>query len=123
MTDMVEKVARELAGHVQGLPWDELPEHRKAVTPRAEWGKLCFRDMARAAIRALMEPTEEMLKAREGLYDFPPDQEDREDWQAMLKAALDEPECPMCDECGKYPADPPSKLCPGCQAYREHTAI
>lgn len=25
-----------------------------------------------------------------------------------------------CEECGKYRADPPSKLCPGCQAYREH---
>lgn len=28
----------------------------------------------------------------------------------------------MCTECGKYPADHPSKLCPGCEAYREHTA-
>jgi hypothetical protein len=27
----------------------------------------------------------------------------------------------MCDECGKYPADLPSKLCSGCEAYREHT--
>ncbi len=26
-----------------------------------------------------------------------------------------------CDECGIYLADPPSQLCPGCQAYREHT--
>lgn len=26
----------------------------------------------------------------------------------------------LCDECGIYRADPPSKLCPGCQAYREH---
>lgn len=26
----------------------------------------------------------------------------------------------MCSECEKYPCDPPSKLCPGCQAYREH---
>lgn len=26
----------------------------------------------------------------------------------------------MCVECGKYPADPPSKLCPGCEAYKEH---
>lgn len=29
----------------------------------------------------------------------------------------------MCKECGKYPADLPSRLCPGCEAYREHTAI
>ena len=27
----------------------------------------------------------------------------------------------ICDECGKYPADLPSKLCAGCEAYREHT--
>lgn len=27
----------------------------------------------------------------------------------------------MCDECGKYPADLPSRICPGCDAYREHT--
>jgi hypothetical protein len=26
-----------------------------------------------------------------------------------------------CVGCGQNPADPPSKLCPGCQAYREHT--
>lgn len=28
---------------------------------------------------------------------------------------------PICKECGKNPSDPPSKLCPGCEAYREHT--
>jgi hypothetical protein len=26
-----------------------------------------------------------------------------------------------CEECRKYPADLPSRLCPGCDAYREHT--
>ena len=26
-----------------------------------------------------------------------------------------------CIECDMYYADPPSKLCPGCQAYLEHT--
>jgi hypothetical protein len=26
----------------------------------------------------------------------------------------------VCIECGKYAADLPSKLCPGCDAYREH---
>lgn len=28
----------------------------------------------------------------------------------------------MCDECGKYPADFPSRTCAGCDAYKEHTA-
>lgn len=27
---------------------------------------------------------------------------------------------PMCEGCGVYRADPPSSLCVGCQAYREH---
>ncbi len=27
----------------------------------------------------------------------------------------------LCDECGKNWADRPGKLCPGCEAYREHT--
>jgi hypothetical protein len=26
-----------------------------------------------------------------------------------------------CAECDKEWADPPSRLCPGCQAYRDHT--
>lgn len=29
---------------------------------------------------------------------------------------------PLCEDCGEFYADPPSKLCPGCEAYREHTA-
>jgi hypothetical protein len=27
---------------------------------------------------------------------------------------------PICEGCGVNRADPPSKLCPGCQAYQEH---
>ena len=27
----------------------------------------------------------------------------------------------LCADCGKNWADYPSKLCPGCEAYREHT--
>lgn len=27
---------------------------------------------------------------------------------------------PKCEGCGVYRADPPSRLCPGCQAYEEH---
>ena len=26
----------------------------------------------------------------------------------------------MCEDCGERPADLPSRLCPGCEAYREH---
>jgi len=28
---------------------------------------------------------------------------------------------PKCSDCGEKYSDPPSKLCPGCQAYRDHT--
>lgn len=28
---------------------------------------------------------------------------------------------PLCVGCGEYDADPPSDLCPGCEAYKEHT--
>lgn len=27
---------------------------------------------------------------------------------------------PRCEGCDKDYADPPSRLCPGCQAYRDH---
>lgn len=27
---------------------------------------------------------------------------------------------PKCSDCGIHPADPPSKMCSGCEAYREH---
>ena len=30
---------------------------------------------------------------------------------------------PQCSECGKYPADSPSSLCTGCDAYQDHTSI
>lgn len=29
----------------------------------------------------------------------------------------------MCEECGKYPADWPSKTCAGCDSYADHTAV
>ena len=32
------------------------------------------------------------------------------------------PDDPVCEDCGINPADPPSRICPGCEAYREHTA-
>lgn len=28
---------------------------------------------------------------------------------------------PICEGCGVNRADPPSRLCVGCQAYRDHT--
>lgn len=62
MSEMLEKVARALweirpwgdEDSEQGIPtWDTVPEDWKAA----------YIDMARAAVRALREPTEEMLEA------------------------------------------------------------
>ena len=39
-----------------------------------------------------------------------------------MRPKRDEMRPRKCSECGKYPADVPSDLCPGCDAYREHTA-
>jgi len=39
---------------------------------------------------------------------------------AFVRAVADLLAAPLCDSCGKNSADLPSRLCPGCQAYREH---
>ncbi len=48
-------------------------------------------------------------------------------WARMLRTVAEEMEVnthptfpPLCAECGKYRADPPSPLCPGCEAYQAH---
>lgn len=55
---------------------------------------------------------------------------DLPEWNAMgLPCFCDEfsygyeekqPEMSYCNECGKYPADLPSKRCQGCDTYMEH---
>ena len=37
-----------------------------------------------------------------------------------FKKALFRFKSKKCEECGIYPADYPSKFCPGCEAYKEH---
>ena len=42
-------------------------------------------------------------------------------WSRLAAEIIDNVRSPpKCEECGKNYADPPSKLCPGCQAYQEH---
>ena len=41
---------------------------------------------------------------------------------AKMRRRLDGSVQRRCEECGKNWADWPSKICPGCEAYREHTA-
>ena len=81
MTDMVEKVAKALIEQI-GSPftWEEMEPPIRRL-----W---C--NHARAAIRALMEPTEEMLKAGETTRHSRLMNMTHNIWQAMLKAALDD---------------------------------
>ena len=41
----------------------------------------------------------------------------REEGSRQLREITRRP--PLCEGCGVNRADPPSKLCPGCQAYQE----
>lgn len=41
--------------------------------------------------------------------------------QRLIDGALRRSLRLLCEDCGKCWADYPSKLCPGCEAYREHT--
>lgn len=38
----------------------------------------------------------------------------------IYRVIHEEMQPPMCESCGVNRSDPPSKLCPGCQAYQEH---
>lgn len=84
MTDMVEKVARAIAESRRrvvpgGPPPTESPMPQIQIDG--------YHKAARAAIRALMEPTEKM---RGAIITDTPVGLVLKDWQAMLKAALDD---------------------------------
>jgi len=82
-TEMVERVAKaicEAYGHY--------PDERVASSGKEAW-EYKVRE-ARAAIRALMEPTEEMVsKGSDGSSQYAADLA-KHTWQAMLTAALGE---------------------------------
>lgn len=87
VTDMVEKVAKALhEAAYAAVPWDKL----------ADWSKERWRNYARAAISALMEPTEDMRAVIEpaldaaynGTKDCSVESSGVQIYQAMLKNAL-----------------------------------
>lgn len=88
-SEMVERVARAIA-------WAELPDYAKAVTTQdGMYVDPSYSLIARAAIEAMREPTDEMLIAGTPWYhDNWRKAHVREDtsmeaiWQAMLDAAL-----------------------------------
>lgn len=53
MSEMVERMAVDLWNAGWATPWEEVDEHTKELT----------RDQVRAAIKAMMEPTQVMLDA------------------------------------------------------------
>jgi molecular chaperone DnaK (HSP70) len=81
MSEMIERVARALAENERGADlWDEISNDSDIDYI----GKNEFRDLARAAIEAMREPTEGMVEAANlhesnGVY---------ADWQAMIDEAL-----------------------------------
>lgn len=100
MTNMVDRVAREILAAHDFTKNDGAEGGWDTLAP--DWQE-CFRAMARAAIKALREPTFTMLYEGEGLCDFVmPDgfentrearqAELRCGWQAMIDAALTHPE-------------------------------
>jgi hypothetical protein len=51
------------------------------------------------------------------------EEEERLAWAAWMKEADEIVRRPMkCEGCLQNWADPPSRLCPGCEAYSEHQA-
>ena len=74
-------------------------------------------DMIEKVARALSKEQKEKLrafKARQSLAQII--QQKR---QVIMERQVQRGKCA---DCGIYPADPPSLLCPGCEAYREHQA-
>lgn len=97
--DMIEKVARAISGHI-GPEFDAAYAHKDEWTAdrgsRADINapfKSDYLEAACAAIEALMEPTEGMIKEGgiEGGFDaYRVKDNTLEIWRSMLKAALEE---------------------------------
>lgn len=89
---MVERVAKAMFDSFQET--QVAHPHRNAWNSRIGLGlQPYYREAARAAIRALREPTEEMLERGQGCLDFTPikdcvDQA-RKVWVGMIWAALE----------------------------------
>jgi hypothetical protein len=85
MSEMVELVARAMAEKQRGWDvWDEISDD----SDTDYIGKNEFRDLARAAIEAMREPTEMMMDAGHGEI---LEQSTLPVWQAMVDEALKTP--------------------------------
>lgn len=90
MTTMIEKVAMAICA-ADGYPWDHAANEPTAGRPHEPF----YMEHARAALQALMEPTEAMEDAVAGLdiyWSYRGDDTPggpRDAWRAMLTAALE----------------------------------
>ena len=85
MSEMVERVARAMCAAAED-DWDWSVFYIVDANDTAETGREVYRDMARATIEAMREPTDAMLLAD-------PRREmdlSEESWEAMIDAALKE---------------------------------
>ena len=99
--------------------------HMIVATDTFDWGDFPVFVMPGDDINAKVaeyQDASKMLKVME-CYDLTINIEDQLAEDRALHTAPKAKECPpMCDGCGVNPSDPPSRLCPGCDAYRDHTA-
>lgn len=79
MTDIIERMARAIeASNIYGKDWDALPEARKSQ----------LRLNARAALKEIQEPTEEMVLAGYETDDYVQGHDCRAIWMLMAGKAL-----------------------------------
>jgi hypothetical protein len=95
MTTMIEKMARAIwdVQHPTGTSWDDWARFAEQNPDRFD-GRDGSRDLARAALTALLEPSEAMAAAgADNLFGSSSDDwsdDARAVWSAMVQAALDE---------------------------------
>lgn len=88
MVSMVERMAQALAER-SGARWDKVSE--EGPRGEADWGTRGYwRDLARAAIEAMREPTPGMIKAADLVEDGYTFQRPDFCWLLMINAALSE---------------------------------
>ena len=86
MSEMVERVARALRFRFHGIAPDI---EGFAILDMATGDTIGdWRDQARAAIEAMREPTDEMLRGHSDNVDGLDPETARKDWEAMIDAAL-----------------------------------
>lgn len=92
--------------------WDDIPEAKPVITPASKGAK-CQRYVPDRPHNQCGEKADVRLDfgVQNGLFLCFNCHEDG--WPTQPRAK-------KCEECGKYPVDYPSKICVGCDAYREN---